>query len=734
MTRISTVALCVLLALSGLSSQTWAAERKLLVAVVDYITWHDLLDEDVEAPAIRDLAQTGAVGMMCVRAARGYGGGYLTIGAGSRACSVRALDAEASIEAYAFDAAEPRQGARAARLFRSYTGWPAGDNAIVHLGIGELLRANLDAPYPLQLGLLGGTLRRSGLHVACVGNADTVRSVHREAAAIAMDGQGLVERGAVGARLARPDASVPYGRTTDGPRLLDAFRTAAASADVVVLDLGETSRAAEYAQRMPPTAARAARRRALQRADRLLGRILSSIRLDEWAVLILTPNIRAREVGEDFAALTPVIFTAPGAPAGLLTSPSTRRTGIVVNTDVAPTALEYFGLEAPPQALGRPMTREPAKAALAVLHSDLARHDVAHAVRRHAFRWLPILGSVALWLSAFLLLLRDQAPGWTRSLARALILLTLAAPPAMLLASLRPLSAAQLIAVVLALSAAIALVGAWFTGGRTGHVIPALLVVGLIVYDLVRGQWMLYWAPLGYSPGAGARFYGIGNEYAGVLLGASVVAAGALLSPRFRCGAGERVFIGLGVLAVAALVGLPRFGANLGMGLGCVIAAAVLALYLWRDRIGLPEVVAGILVALGLLGAAVTLDLVARGPEASHIGRLVAAVRHDGWQPAAQLVGRKVSMNWLLVRVSLWSDLALAAIAVLLVAIVAQPPRLLAAARTRDWLVPMVVACVAGAAAACLLNDSGIVAAALALLYGVGSLAYLGLGETPLEG
>jgi hypothetical protein len=43
--------------------------------------------------------------------------------------------------------------------------------------------------------------------------------------------------------------------------------------------------------------------------------------------------------------------------------------------------------------------------------------------------------------------------------------------------------------------------------------------------------------------------------------------------------------------------------------------------------------------------------------------------------------------------------------------------------------VPAVAGCLAGAVASLLLNDSGIISAALALVYGAGSLAYVGLGE-----
>jgi hypothetical protein len=243
-------AMCLLV--SAAAGIGHAAEAKLLIVVLDKVTWHDLASAEAETPTLARLARQGAVGMMCVRTARGFGGAYATLGAGSRAASRRVGATEVSVEARALDADERWEGGPAGRVYRSLTGWPPGDSAILHLGIGELIRQNASADYPLRLGLLGGTLRRSGLRVACVGNADTPKSIHREAAAIAMDEQGQVAVGTVGSGLVREDESLAYRLTTDPARLLAAFRTAAARADVVVLDLGETSRAAEYAEEMPP--------------------------------------------------------------------------------------------------------------------------------------------------------------------------------------------------------------------------------------------------------------------------------------------------------------------------------------------------------------------------------------------------------------------------------------------------------------------------------------------------
>ncbi len=712
----------------AITSVGLSEEKKLLIVVLDKVNWHDILSDEVNAPTLKRLAGESGIGMMCVRAGRGAGGEYLTIGAGARASACTDPRTDTNLEAWGYQAGESVEGGSAASRYQATTGWPVGDNAIVQAGLGALLRQNAEASYPLRLGLLGGTLRRNGLRVACVGNADTTDSVHREVVAIGMDEQGLVGSGNVGSDLRRP--ALPYGFATDPGELLAAFRRAAIAADVVVLDLGDTSRAEEYAREMTPEAALAARNRALGRVDRMLAEALSLLRREQWGVLVITPSLRAAAPEETFAGLAPVIWSDPGAPAGLLSSPSTRRRGVIVNTDLAPTVLSYFDLPLPAEVVGRPAVAEPDEdVAIAQLISDLLRHDATEQARRPIFRALPILGAFALWVSAFLLLVGERVPGAFRSLTRGLLLIALSAPAAMLLISLRPLPAEQMITAGAALAVFIALLSSWFLGWRSGHIIPALLAVVLLAYDLLQGQQLLYWSPLSYSPASGARFYGIGNEYAGVLLGASLIGGSALLWPREQSGSGGRFLVGLGVLALAVMVGVPGYGANLGMSLASVIGAAIFILYLWRKEVGWPEVIAAVFAGLLLVAGAVVVDLIFRGPETSHIGRFVAAVRSGGWQVIAEVVGRKVAMNWSLVRASLWTDVAAAALGVLGVSVAARPPRVLAVLQERSWLGPALIACVAGAAAAFALNDSGIVAAALVLLYGAGSLAYVSLGD-----
>jgi hypothetical protein len=732
--RIACMLAFVCLLVGGDSRPGGAAEQKLLLVVLDKVSWYDLMSDDVQAPMLRRLAEEGAVGLMCVRSARGHGGEYLTIGAGSRAASRLDPVTRTNAEADAYQAGEVVRGRTAAEVYTARTGWrPAGD-AILHLSIGELVRQNASADYPLRLGLLGRALRRAGVRVACVGNADTPAGPHRELVAIGMDEQGRVPLGDVSRRLAVRDPTCASGATFSESALLRALRRAAETADLVVLDPGETSRVESYAAKMTSEAAQAERHRAIEQTDRLIAQALSPRSAQQWSALILAPSLREPQAGESEVGLAPVILWSPGQEPGILSSRSTGRPGLVVNTDVAPTVLRYFGIEPSAEAVGRPMTVDQVEgSALERLGGELARHAASERARRQVFRTLPAVATIALWVSAFFLLVGERVPRRLRILIRGVLLLLLSVPAGMLLAAVPALPADQILLVGMAAACVVALVGAWTTGWRLGHVLPCLLLVGLLVYDLVRGQEMLYWSPLSYSASAGARFYGIGNEYAGALLGASLIGAASILWPRDKVGSGERIFATGCLLAVAVLVGVPRFGANLGMSLGMAVGAGVFALYLGREAMGWPKALLGLLLATAIVAAAVAVDVLLRGVEASHIGRWVVSVKNEGWQAVYDVLARKLAMNWLLIRVSSWTGVAAAALGVLGVSVAARPSRVVAVLRERAWLSPALIACVAASAAALVLNDSGIVAASLALLYAAGALAYLALGDVGLE-
>ena len=51
----------------------------------------------------------------------------------------------------------------------------------------------------------------------------------------------------------------------------------------------------------------------------------------------------------------------------------------------------------------------------------------------------------------------------------------------------------------------------------------ALITAGLIIVDVIRGGVWIRYSFLGYDPVGGARYYGIGNEYMGILIGSAIM-------------------------------------------------------------------------------------------------------------------------------------------------------------------------------------------------------------------
>ncbi|MBE3591245.1 MAG: hypothetical protein IMW98_10605, partial [Firmicutes bacterium] len=182
----------------------------------------------------------------------------------------------------------------------------------------------------------------------------------------------------------------------------------------------------------------------------------------------------------------------------------------------------------------------------------------------------------------------------------------------------------------------------------------ALASAALLTVDALRGGTWTRWSYLGYSALSGARYYGIGNEFMGVWVGAVLVATVGLLERWPRRGH-------WGALALmAACVGLlawPEGGANFGGATAAVLAFVPTYLYAVRRRVEWADVgwaAAGFVAVTGLM---VALDLLLdRGP-ASHVGRLAREVWAAGPTPLVRIALGKLATEWRLIQLTIWTKL-----------------------------------------------------------------------------
>jgi hypothetical protein len=134
----------------------------------------------------------------------------------------------------------------------------------------------------------------------------------------------------------------------------------------VVVDFGDTLRADSVAEDCSPVQAQMVRSRAVKRLEELLRGVCDRLDFRRDLLIVFSPSSRSFSDLED-ERLTPAIIRGPGFGRGILRSPSTRRTGVVIITDLAPTVISFLGATPPRDLIGRPVASVGSRDALDTL-------------------------------------------------------------------------------------------------------------------------------------------------------------------------------------------------------------------------------------------------------------------------------------------------------------------------------------------------------------------------------
>lgn len=634
------------------------------------------------------------------------------------------------------NAAEPFEAGTAAQGYARRTAFPEPRGGLVHLGLAQVAAANRKLKIKPQVMLLGDALRKSGVKRTAYGSSDVspdplrlrgrsatdVRS--RKGAALLCDRWGLVPAGDIGPDTMKTSDSVPGGQCTDLSRLAPAVARSLAGGAVTAVEFGDLERIEQERISCTPEAYALARSEALDRLVSWLRQMHERFPVTPLMLISPVPPLDENGIWDrlGFAA----VFS-PGSGAGLLTSNTTRTAGIIAAIDVAPTLLHLAGA-APDPALGG----YSADADRGAPVQTLRRWDLTVRLKREL--GLPVIlglgvfaaasGIAAIW---HLVRRKDAKKG------AAVVLVGLAFTawiPALLLI---PLDSAWLYFLAApGVLAGFLLAAKFKERARFAPVEIALLALLIALALCAFGA--LDWtkrSPLCPWQFGGLRFYGIGNEFMGCIIGSSVI-------PLWRYGRGSErppmpalpIWFAFWVL----VLGLPMLGANFGGAIASTVAFGLVLRALAERPVRLRDAAvlagAGVVAALGLA----MLDAAVSGQAPTHLGRAVRMMESgEGWYLAAMLQ-RKASMN-----LSLWAGPAGALTAVVFGTVVAAwavyHKQMLAALHLPTRIVQGLVGIGYGALAALLFNDSGIVSvafiAAVTMLWWLWDAATLRAGGMP---
>ncbi|HHX86586.1 MAG TPA: hypothetical protein GX693_00225, partial [Firmicutes bacterium] len=518
---------------------------------------------------------------------------------------------------------------------------------------------------------------------------------------------------------------------TDIQKLCEQATGALDTASLIVVEFGDFARLDHYWLHLGPQRQRDLVAQTMEELDRLLERLTSRVAAGTVLVLV-TPSPPANLPGGG-ESLVPCLFLSNPSHPRLMVSSSTRRLGLVTNIDLGPALLSYLNGDAASIADSPQISGYSHQDPLGYLDQFYKRSSLVYQQRPPLLKGyvLALIGSLLISLGGMLLGIPAVARlNW-------MFKFIMLVPLASLILSRWPefpagsvyLSGALLAGSTALLLLVLSLVK--IKGDNFFWAALGLITAIALLLDTMGGSNLQQFSLLGYDPIAGARYYGLGNEYMGVLIGATLLGTitlvggvpGKKLAHRTAAGKGGKlaaVTVFLSYLWVIYLLSSPALGANFGGTLSAAVAfgAAWAGLgFSCGKKVSLLWTMGYFIsVALLLLWA---LNFGQQSGLPSHVGQLGEAVARGGQTVIWETVVRKLTMNWRLIRYSIWSRALVVLLGSMIVLFFYPVGVLKLLYRQRPEMLQVSVAGGAGALAALLTNDSGVVAAALVLLYTV---------------
>jgi hypothetical protein len=401
------------------------------------------------------------------------------------------------------------------------------------------------------------------------------------------------------------------------------------------------------------------------------------------------------------------LFPDTGTP-GSVTSDSTRRSGVVIDSDIRSTVSEFIHRPLSEAEVGFPIEIIPGPPPFELHERYLAQRRMYVPIGTAGGIYLAIVGLGAIAILA----LGSRVPqilrrvfGWGCLSVAALATGLLAAGhlPELTYATVVPFVALVTVFGTLAFAP---------LEHRDVLLIPAGIGIAVLAYFAVEAilSWTAALTPfVGGSELDGGRFYGLPNVFIGLLIGASL-----WIAHRLRTVAGFGLLVG-----VALFAGLPYLGANLGGGVSLFAAAGLWLSIRERERLGVWKGL-GLFVGVTLLGTALILAAHAISPYETHVTRFEEQA--GGLGGVVERVRDRLQVGFDLIARNPFALIPVLGLPMAIAAVL-RPPAALRPSLQRSpaWRDAILVTLLTGVVAY-LVNDSGPAAAGLAFGLGLGGL------------
>lgn len=683
----------------------YAQENKSMIMIV--VNKFDFIDL-YEMPNLKGIGKENYMSLINTRALQSYNeySSNLTIGSSARASA-------STITSRVFEINDDVKDIYYLRNNKSLT-----DGKYVNVDLAALKALNEKNNYRPFIGALGDSLKEKGINVYIIGNSNIEDREISFGSLIVMDSNGVVADGMIGEETNVKTNKAPYGYKTNYEKIAEELGKV--NQGLAVVELGDLYRLDKYKGYLSMKSYEACRFKMLNEMDAFIKDVVDSNK--DKDIIIVSPVVSSDryKVGE---RLAPIIYIDRNneGESGVLTSATTRRKGIIGNLDIAPFIASYFDSNQS-NFVGKSFST------LSVDNNyrfidKLNEYTAFVYIKRSEILSVFAIYEILIVLLIFIVIqLKPSKKFSFNVIFRFLILSNIAIPIALLLLPLFwPDTSFKAIALLLIITAVLTFIAISFKRKRIdGVILLTGLTCVLLAADIVMGSNLIKNGFLGYDPIIGARYYGIGNEYMGILIGCTLVFSTAILD-RFDI---KKWTVGIIYALIIIVIGYPGFGANVGGSITAVFAFMFVIFKLYNGKLKVKHFVILVLSVPIFIGLLSVIDLFLV-KNTSHLGNAINQIRTGGIDVIISIIIRKVSMNIRLFNVSIWSKVLVISLGVLGLLFyrpfgVAKQV-FLKYKNLKTGLLGLLVACLV----TFVVNDSGVVAAATAVIPLVMTLLYL---------
>jgi hypothetical protein len=414
---------------------------------------------------------------------------------------------------------------------------------------------------------------------------------------------------------------------------------------------------------------------------------------------------------------------------GHIYSQSTRRTGIITNLDITDYILDKL-IDTETANLKLVPSAEPFETMLSLTIKLLNISKL----RLPVLTWYAIFEIICAMAGLLYMFNLNNQSNKLINLVKITMLVNIVAPVVLLYMSIFEISSKSIyFGLFILISFIVAALLFLLIKTIIGQFLGAALLVNIsIIIDLLRGSTFIKNSVFGYDPIIGARFYGIGNEFAGVFIGSGILLAGCLLQ-YFRNFTEKKSKVTTMLLIIYCgfqlfIMGMPFIGSNFGGTIAGVVAYFFFFCSIRQKKIQIIHLLVFPLIMMIALSTIIVLDLMSPR-NTTHIGKFIIDIKDNGLNVLFTTLARKAAMNLKLIKYTIWTKVLLCIIVIIAIMFF-KPVRLLQGVfKKYKYFTSAWIGISAGSIAGLIVNDSGIVMAATAMIFTGYTILYMCLEE-----